>query len=200
MPRQAWLVIPGLPHHIIQRGNNRQRIFFDDDDYLAMLALLRQSSEKTGTRYNAYCLMPNHYHLIGTSPDEKALSAAIGYIQLCYSLRIKERYGYIGHLWQGRFSSFPMDDEYYANALHYVECNPSRAKIVQHPWEYPWSSAQAHITGRDPYRVLDMDSWLQYYTPAEWMEWLNRETDSTFIEQFRQHSVSGALLQAKKKR
>jgi putative transposase len=184
---------------VTQRGNNRQRIFFDDDDYLFMLALIRQSTVKTGLRYDGYCLMPNHFHFITIPPTEQALSAGMKYLELCYSLRMKERYGFIGHLWQGRFGSCPMDGEHYTHALHYVECNPPRAHLVRCAWEYPWSSAHAHVVGHDPYGVLDLENWLRLYTATEWMDWLGYPEEPAFIETLRRHTTTGIRLRTWKK-
>ncbi len=97
----------------------------------------------------AYCLMPNHVHLIAVPESEDGLRRAIGEAYRRYTRRVNFREGWRGHLWQGRFCSFPMDETYLLTAVRYVELNPVRARLCSKPQEYPWSSAAAHFTGSD---------------------------------------------------
>ncbi|MCX6570769.1 MAG: transposase [Candidatus Aminicenantes bacterium] len=147
MPRAARIVIPGIPHHITQRGNRRQRVFFSDDDKALYLRLFSKWAEKSGLIVWAYCLMDNHVHHVAVPFKEASLAEALGQTHKAYTKVINEREGWRGFLWQGRFSSYPMDDPYLYRAMRYDELNPVRAKIVENAIEYSWSSARAHVLG-----------------------------------------------------
>ena len=149
MARLARLVIPGLPHHVTQRGNRRQQTFFNDGDYAAYLELMAEWCREEGVEIWSYCLMPNHVHLIAVPKTEDGLRRAIGEAHRRYTRRINFREKWRGYLWQGRFASFIMDEPYLLAAARYVELNPVRAKLVDHARQWPWSSAKAHLSGRD---------------------------------------------------
>src|SRR5688572_4734223 len=112
MPRVPRQVLPGVPHHVVQRGNRRQPTFFRADDYAAYLRIAAEEFAKADVEVIAYCLMPNHVHLIAVPSCPKALATAVGSTHVKYTRRINLREGWSGCLWQGRFSSFPMDDGY----------------------------------------------------------------------------------------
>jgi putative transposase len=112
MARLARVVAAGVPHHVTQRGNRRQRVFFGDDDYEAYRTLLAEGCRAAGVALWAYCLMPNHVHLIPVPPDAGGLRAALGEAHRRYTRRVNFREGWRGYLWQGRFASFPMDEAY----------------------------------------------------------------------------------------
>jgi putative transposase len=145
MPRPARLVLPGLPHHVTQRGNGRARTFFGADDYRRYLDLLRASCRKAGTAVWAWCLMPNHVHLILVPAGEDGLRATLAPLHARYAGEINRREGGCGHLWQDRFASVPMDDAHLYACLRYVELNPVRARLADRPEDWPWSSARAHL-------------------------------------------------------
>lgn len=151
MPRQSRVVIPGIPHHITQRGNRRQRTYFEESDYHAYIGLLAKFSRRHRIEILAYCLMPNHVHLVAIPLENDSMRKTLGNVHQHYTARINERQGWTGHLWQGRFSSFPMDEEHCLRAMNYVELNPVRAGLVEKAEDYPWSSANARIQNRrDP--------------------------------------------------
>ena len=145
MARTARLVVPGIPHHVTQRGNRRQPTFFSDSDYARYLALLRHWCAEAGTRIWAWCLMPNHVHLILVPSHEDGLRAALSETHRRYTSLINSREGWSGHLWQSRFSSFPMDGRWLIACARYIELNPVRAGLTKAPEEWPWSSARAHL-------------------------------------------------------
>ena len=150
MARLARLVVPGLPHHVTQRGNRRQQTFFSDADYRLYLELLRASCEKAGTAVWAWCLMPNHVHLILVPSHPDGLRAALGETHRRYTRHVNQREDWRGHLWQSRFASFPIDEDWLIACARYVELNPVRAGLVQRPEDWRWSSARAHLgLGRD---------------------------------------------------
>jgi putative transposase len=149
MPRAARVVVPGVPHHVTQRGNRRQPTFFCEDDYRFYFEQLSRWCRHYGVEVWAWAFMANHSHLIAVPPSEEALSRAIGLAHQFYTEHVNRREGWSGHLWQGRFFSAPMDEAYLRHAVRYVEMNPVEAGIVADPFEYRWSSARAHLAGVD---------------------------------------------------
>ena len=149
MARLARVVVPGMPHHVTQRGNRRQETFFCDDDYQAYLDLMAQWCGEHKVEVWAYCLMPNHVHLIVVPKSEVGLRRAIGEAHRRYTRRVNFREQWRGHLWQGRFGSFVLDEPYLLACARYVELNPVRAGLTTAPSEYRWSSAAAHIKRKD---------------------------------------------------
>ena len=133
MPRIARIIAPGIPHHVTQRGNRRMETFFRDEDYQAYLSLMAEWCRKYNVAIWAYCLMPNHVHLIAIPETEEGLRLAVGEAHRRYSAMINRRQKWTGHLWQGRFSSFPMDETYLLAAVKYIEMNPVRARLVAIP-------------------------------------------------------------------
>ncbi len=166
MARLARVVAPGRPHHVTQRGNRRQPTFFNDGDYREYLALLGHWCGEHGVRVWAYCLMPNHVHLILVPPSEEALCRAVGEAHRRYTRHVNFREGWRGHLWQGRFASFVMDEPYLLAATRYVERNPVKAKLARKAEDWPWSSAAAHAAGRAD-ELVETD-WLTELT-AGWV-------------------------------
>jgi putative transposase len=151
MARQARVVIPGTPHHVTQRGNRRQRTFFCEADYLAYLHLAAEAFREAEVQVWAYCLMPNHVHLIATPPRPQALAQAVGATHVRYTRQVNLRERWTGHLWQGRFASFPMGEDYLRQCARYVGLNPVRAGLARRAIDWPWSSVRAQVEGRhDP--------------------------------------------------
>jgi len=144
MPRIARAVVPECPHHITQRGNNRQGVFFVADDYRLYLDILREQSRRYGLEVHAYCLMANHVHLVATPHGADSLAKAVGRTHWRHSQAINRLHGRSGHLWQGRFYSCALDRPHFWAAVQYVERNPVRARLVRRAWDYAWSSAAAH--------------------------------------------------------
>jgi len=149
MARIARVVAPHFPHHITQRGNRRLPTFFKPEDYRSYLALMAKSCAKWKVEIWAYCLMSNHVHLIAVPTIPEGLSRAIGEAHRGYTRLINSREGWRGYLWQGRFSSFVMDQNHLIAAAHYIEHNPVRAGLTRGPASYKWSSAKAHLSGKD---------------------------------------------------
>ncbi len=151
MGRKARLVLPGFPHHVTQRGNRRQATFLRPEDYLFYLALAGEAFAEAGVQVWSWCLMPNHVHLIATPHDEAGLAKAVGLTHLRYTRMINGRERWTGYLWQGRFASFPMDEDYLRQCVRYVGLNPVRAGLVGRAVDWPWSSVRAHLgRGTDP--------------------------------------------------
>ena len=161
-------MILGLPHHVTQRGNNRQDVFFVDDDRRAYLELLRRATERFGAAVWGWCLMPNHVHLVVVPESEESLAKAIGRTHFHYTQYINRMHGRSGHLWQARFYSCPMDELHAMVAIRYLERNPVRAKLAPRAWEYEWSSAGAHVADEDDRRLLDLAAWRERMSPEVW--------------------------------
>ena len=149
MARLARVVAPGVPHHVTQRGNRRQQTFFSDRDYALYRDLMAEWCRRRDVAVWAYCLMPNHVHLIAVPETAAGLRAAIGEAHRRYARHVNFREGWRGYLWQGRFASFPLDSAHLLVAARYVEQNPVRARLVADAQDWPWSSARAHLTGHD---------------------------------------------------
>jgi putative transposase len=168
MPRFARIVIPDIPHHITQRGNNKQDVFFVDDDRMAFLRFLKEQAEKFLLSIDGFCLMTNHIHIIATPHKEDALAKAMGKTNLLYSQYINYMHKRSGHLWQNRFYSCPLDEQYFYEALSYIERNPVRAKMIRSPIIYRWSSASAHTGGEDEFGLIDTERWRQQSAGIDW--------------------------------
>lgn len=153
MARLPRLVLPGIPHHITQRGNRREKTFFEDGDYALYLDLLAQGCERAGVEVWSYCLMPNHVHIIAVPSDEDGLRRAFRFVHRHYTGYVNARLRVTGHLWQGRFSSVAMDEPHLFAALRYVALNPVRARLVARAQDWAWSSTRAHLAGADDHVV-----------------------------------------------
>ena len=149
MARLARLVLPGLPYHVTQRGNRRGTTFFVEEDFVAYRTLLAAAARRAGTAVWAYCLMPNHVHLIVVPSDPDGLRATFANAHRRYAARINARNRWTGHLWQGRFGAVAMDEAHLLHAARYVALNPVRARLAERAEDWPWSNAAAHLAGED---------------------------------------------------
>ena len=131
MSRLARVVVPGYPHHVTQRGNRRLRTFFCDEGDHAYIDLMGEWCSTCGVEVWAYCLMANHVHLVAVPGTETGLRSAIGEAHRRYTRRVNFRERWRGHLWQGRFALFVLDDYYLLAATRYVEMNPVKAGLVE---------------------------------------------------------------------
>lgn len=148
MPRIGRIVNAGFPHHVIQRGNNRQPVFFDHQDRLRYLYFLSRYAVRWDTSVLAYCLMTNHVHLLVRPNHDNSLYKMMQGVTLCYTQHINRTYSRTGRLWESRFHSCPVDQEIYLWAvMRYIEQNPIRAGLVDKAEDYPYSSAKAHVLG-----------------------------------------------------
>jgi REP-associated tyrosine transposase len=191
MARIARVVVPGIPHHITQRGNRRMDTFFGDGDYHEYLSLMAEWCNRCGVQIWSYCLMPNHVHLIATPESEDGLRRAIGEAHRRYTRYINFQQGWRGHLWQGRFTSFPMDQQHLTAAARYIELNPVRARIVKKAYNYKWSSCRAHLQGEDD--ILVKVKPLLEIVP-DWQELLASGLSDEEHEAIRRHERTGRPL------
>ena len=189
MARIARVVAPGLPHHVTQRGNRRLQTFFGDDDYQAYLELMSEWCAKYKVQVWAYCLMPNHVHLVAVPETKESLNLAIGEAHRRYTRRVNFREGWRGHLWQGRFSSFILDPNYLLACTRYVELNPVRAGMVKNPQSWRWSSADAHAQGKDD--ILVRTKPLLAMIKSPWKKFLSVGIQESEVDLFRKHERTG---------
>jgi len=190
MARLARVVVPGIPHHITQRGVRRMDTFFDDEDYKTYLNLMHEWCLSAGVEIWAYCLMPNHIHLIAVPGGEESFARGIGEAHRRYTRYINFKKSCRGYLWQGRFASFPMDEDYLLAAVRYVELNPVRAKMVEKAGDYRWSSAKAHLAGLDD-GLVKVQPMLERV--GNWAELL-ASRDQALFDTFRKHERTGRPL------
>lgn len=176
MARLARVVIPGLAHHVTQRGNGRQQVFYSDADRALYLRLLRDACVAARVTCLAFCLMPNHVHLILVPASDDGLRRCLATVHRAYAGCLNARRHVTGHFWQGRYGSVPMDDAHLYEALRYVLLNPVRAGLVRTASAWRWSSACAYLTRMEdgltnPWRMLsltpDMVSYLDEEPHAE---------------------------------
>jgi putative transposase len=191
MARLARLVIPGLPHHVTQRGNRRQQTFFNDGDYAAYVELMAEWCREEGVEIWGYCLMPNHVHLIAVPSVEQSLRRAVGEAHRRYTRRINFREKWRGYLWQGRFASFVMDEAHLVAAARYVELNPVRAGLVADAGEWRWSSAGPHLAGRDD-RLVKAAPLLAMI--GDWRALLDSAVGEGELRNLREHGRTGRPL------
>jgi len=184
-------VIEAVAHHVVQRGNNRQDVFFVDDDYVRYLSLLREQSQTYGLEILAYCLMTNHVHLVAVPGKPDSLGKAIGRTDFFYTQYVNRLHGRSGHLWQNRFHSCALDERHFWTALRYVEQNPVRAGLVKRAEAYEWSSASAHVEGGDRAELLDMAKWTGMMDPAEWRRILARQPRKEELKAIRRSTHRG---------
>lgn len=191
MARLARVVLPGYPHHITQRGNRRQDVFFQESDYHYYLKQLKINCDKQGVDIWAYCLMTNHVHLIVNPQEEGALAKAIGETHRFYTKMVNEREQWSGYLWQGRFASFPMDESYLLRAAAYVELNPVVAGMVKNAWDYPYSSVHAHLKGKDELGIINPNYLLNLVD--DWKLYLELSKNDK-VEELQKHARTGRPL------
>jgi putative transposase len=148
MPRRARLMLPDVPIHLIQRGHNRDACFFADDDFRFYLHWLAEHARNHGCQIHAYVLMTNHVHLLMTATTARSASDMMKALGQRYVQYVNRKYRRSGTLWEGRFRSCLIQDEGYLLACHrYIELNPVRAGMVEHPADYRWSSYRANAQG-----------------------------------------------------
>jgi len=208
----ARVVVPNYPHHVVQRGNRRQQTFFCESDYMVYLSLVAGAKREAGADIWAYCLMPNHVHLVTVPADKNGLARLFGESHRRYTRRINRREGWQGHLWQERFHSFVLDEDHLRATVRYTELNPVRAGLCSDPARWPWSSAAAHLRGEDDELVTvapmlqRIGDWQQYLEVVDAVEKLDRirshtrtgrpAGDNSFVEELER--ITGRSLKRQK--
>lgn len=192
MPRLARTVFAGVPHHITQRGNRREDVFYVEEDYQTYLVWLNHYSQKHQLEILAYCLMTNHIHLVAVPSNENSLQQVLKPLHMRYAQRINRMRKWKGHFWQGRYFSSPMDEHYMLSAIRYVERNPVRARMERKAEDYPWSSAASHC-GRVDERVLSNNPQWKKLTEQvdDWSAWLAEGDDPSELKVIRRNIEKG---------
>jgi len=187
MARRLRLIVEDIPYHVIQRGNNRNPIFYSDQDYLFFLKVLKEAKLKHPCLVYSYCLMPNHFHLLVEPKEKENLCLLMKLIGAKYVRYVNKKYERTGTLWEGRFKSCLIDEElYFITCLHYIETNPLRAGIVNLPEHYRWSSYRFRAFG-ETNDVLDFDPWYNSLADNESERQIN-------YRNFFQDSISDSVL------
>ncbi len=187
----ARVVIPGVAHHVAHRGNCRCDVFTTNADRQMYLSLLAKYSQQYGLEIQAYCLMSNHVHFVVVPQNAYSLGQTFHDTHQTYALRFNRRAQETGHLWQGRYYSVALDTSHFWSAVRYVERNPVRAGIVEHAWEYHWSSAAAHCGQRTD--ALLHGNLEQADHVGNWQNFLLDEDDAA-VRQLRRNTCTGRPL------
>ena len=191
MARLGRIIAPGFPHHVTQRGNRRMQTFFADEDYQQYISLMAEWCGRFHVEVWAYCLMPNHAHLVLVPANEEGLHRAVSEVHRRYTRHVNFREGWRGHLWQGRFASYVMDERHLLSAVRYIELNPVRAGLAERPEAYPWSSARAHMSGQDD-GLVTVEPMLNMVD--DWAAYLALDTDDAELSALRSHERTGRPL------
>jgi len=188
MPRMARLVMPGLPHHVTQRGNRRGQVFFSSEDRQRYMGLFQHYRLRYDLEVLAYCLMDNHVHWVVVPKQECALADTLRDAHASYAVDVNQATRTCGHFFQGRFFSCPLDGEHLWAAVRYFERNPVRTRVVARAEDYAWSSAQAHCGLRDD--PLLTPGFPPPGVVSDWPTWLAAE-DAQQMEAVRRHTLTG---------
>ena len=188
MPRRGRVVFPGVPHHVTQRGNHRERVFFSPGDPESYLYLLREHAKQLGIDIAAYCLMPNHVHLVVVPSTAHAMHYALKAVNGQYAQRINRMRDQKGHLWQGRYFSSPLDESHFSNAVRYVELNPVDAGMVVAAEDYAWSSAAAHCGIREDPILRPRQEFNVLAGIVDWSRWLAKGVAEEVRQTLRRHT------------
>lgn len=191
MARIARVVVPGYPHHVTQRGNRRQPTFFCAGDYASYIELIATAKEAAGVSILAYCLMPNHVHLVAVPDTCDSLADLFRDAHRRYTRRINIRKGWRGHLWQERFHSCVMDEAHLLAAVRYIELNPVRAGLCDLPDNWPWSSVHAHLAAQDDTLTTTLP---MLQRVGNWQNYLDVSDHSDTLQKLRQHARTGRPL------
>jgi len=165
-----------------------------EDDKRAFLGFLKEQAAKFGMTIDGFCLMTNHIHIVATPRKEDSLAKTMGRTNLLYAQYINYMHGRAGHLWQNRFFSCGLGENYFFKALCYIEQNPVRAKMVRCPWMYQWSSAPFHIGKNDEFGLMDGTRWKRHSSGLDWKKILQDRSEKFDIDRLRVYCRTGRPL------
>ncbi len=186
------ITVPGLPHHVIQRGLQGRQTFLNENDYSVYLKIMAECCLRYDVEIWTYCLMPDHIHLIAIPKEKKSLSNCLRVAHGRYTRYINRRTGSNGQFWQGRYASHLLDEQYLIACARYIEINPVKREYVDQPEDWPWSSAQAHITGSNDSLVLVKP--LLERVERKWQDFLSETRSAEEADLFYLHEKSGRPL------
>ena len=193
MPRDARVIVLGVPYHVTQRGNYRQVVFDDDSDKEKYMEFFMLYKEEFGVKLYAWCLMSNHVHFIVEPSTENGLAELFKFTHMRYSQYFNRKRGAFGHLWQGRFFSCALDNDYLYEAIRYVELNPLRAGMISKIDAYKWSSTKERLKINSKGKG-QLDSIEQYLQIDDWKEYLKEKGDEDFLNNIRNKTKLGKPL------
>ncbi len=194
MPRKPRFYLPGVPAHVVQRGNNRQAVFFSDGDYKTYLGWLDEACERHGCVLHAYVLMTNHVHLLLTPEKRDSISRVIQFVGRKYVTYINHLYGRSGTLWEGRHKGNVIEDSAYLLAcMRYIELNPVRAGMTETPGEYRWSSYRDNAFGKGSGLVTRHRLYMELGNADEARQHAYRELFSNALDANQLHQLRAAV-------
>ncbi len=196
MARLARIAIVNSAHHVTQRGNARQFILADDDERAVYLNLLRKYADLYELSLLGYCLMSNHVHLVVVPHKNESLALALKQTHGRYASYWNARHRSVGHVWQGRFYSCPLDEHHLWIALRYAELNAVRAGLVSQAELWPWSSAAVHCNDQQEPVGLELSAWKRRWSNESWKEYLAGGEKQSEIAAIRQCTHTGRPLGA----
>ncbi len=194
MARLARVVALHTPHHVTQRGNDRQFVFESDTDRTVYLQLLQRHCDLHDLSIAGYCLMSNHVHLIAIPHRPDSLASALKNTHGRYAAYFNARRACSGHVWQGRYYSCPLDPPHFWAALRYIERNPVRSGLSQQPGDWRWSSAAIHCGAPDTRGWIDLTLWRETWTVPEWREYVAGAGENSADANIRRNTHSGRPL------
>lgn len=185
------LVVPGVPYHIVHSGNGRPMTFYCDADYRVYRSLIATYSSRHGIEVWAYCLMPNHVHLIAVPGRQDSIRNALTEAHRYYTRHINLVKNWSGQLWHGRLALYPMDEEYLIAVARYIEMLPVHARLSEGALNYPWSSARAHCHGKDD-ELVRVKPLLD--RTGDWRSHLQKGFRLADVDRFKLHAHTGRPL------
>ncbi len=192
--RLARVVLPGVPHHVTQRGNSRRFLLDCDADRKVYLELLREDTQRCQVTVLGYCLMSNHVHLVLIPRKVEGLARALKRTHGRYAAYWNALHQSSGHVWQGRYYSCPMDQEHLWRALRYTELNPVRAGLVAEARSWIWSSAALHCDESTADGLIELGGWKLYWSGESWSQYLKGGVDDFEQDTLRRCTFSGRPL------
>lgn len=194
MPRQPRVWYPGATYHIMQRGVRKDSIFILENDFFRFLQLLKKAAEDFHCIIHAYCLMTNHYHLLLETSDQEIWKFMKGFPQR-YAYYYNKQYNFQGHLFEGRYRScLVTDDAYFLQTGRYIHLNPVKARIVENPQDYKWSSYSTYLGISDD-DISYRNKTLQYFEPNDLFAYKNFIEDKNNNFQSQEESIRKSMLE-----
>lgn len=188
MPRSARLVVPEHPFHLTHRGNNKQKVFYSDDDRRKYLFWLKEACQEWKMGILSFCLMDNHVHFIAIAHQLDSFAKVINVVHRRYAIYLNQKNGSSGHLWEGRYYSCLLDRSHLIAALRYVERNPVRAHMVSKPWDWVWSSAREHVgKGRGH---ISLENVPTFVPMLSWEEYIDQAEQEEDLDEIRKQTMS----------
>lgn len=196
MARKPRFTISGVPQHVIQRGHNRESCFYSKEDYIKYCYTLHEAAEKNGAAIHAYMLMTNHVHILVTPANEHSITHMMQDLGRKYVRYINKTYQRTGTLWEGRFKASLVDSEIYLlTCMRYIEMNPVRAGMVNHPSEYRWSSYHANAFGKENLLITPHPIYTSLNKVEEGRQYAYRELFLNDLDKNEIHEIRNALNQ-----